>query len=109
MKKNVLKFSFFTSSRRVLYLGHFVLCNTLSVYHAFLLFLKLSVRNSVWSQKRGQMSESAVKDLVYCSLNPQVSFAVFYEEKKTKNTKPFLRKVHNIEKFELMNRKPCNQ
>jgi hypothetical protein len=109
MKKNVLKFSFTTSSRRVLYLRHFVLCSTLSVYQAFLLFLKLlSVRNSVWSQKRGQISESAMKDLVYCRLNPEDSFVEIYE-RKTKNAKPFLRKVHNIEKFKLMKRKPCNE
>jgi len=47
------------------HLRHFVLCNALSVYQAFLIFLKLlSVKNGVWSQKRGQMSESTVKDLV---------------------------------------------
>jgi hypothetical protein len=36
------------------HLRHFVLCNALFVYQAFLLFLKLlSVKNSVWVQKRG--------------------------------------------------------
>jgi len=65
------------------HLGQFVLCNALSVYRAFLLFLKLlSVKNSVRSQKRGQMSESTVKNLVYCRLDPEASFAEFYGKKE---------------------------
>jgi len=65
------------------HLRHFVLCNALSVYQVFLLFLKLlSVKNNVWSQKRGQMSESTVKNLVYCRLNPEVCFAGFTEKKE---------------------------
>jgi hypothetical protein len=56
------------------------------------------------------MSEPTVKDLLYCRLKHEVTFAEFYGGGGgTKNAKPFLRKVHNIEKFELMKRKPRNQ
>jgi len=46
----------------------------------------VSKEQCVVAEKRGQMSESTVKVLAYCRLNPEVSFAEIYE-KTTKNAK----------------------
>jgi hypothetical protein len=45
-----------------------------------------SAMNNVWSEERGRMAESTVKDLIYCKLNTELGCTELYGKKKKKTT-----------------------